>query len=72
MLKSMKFEIGGKEIELTEEEARQLQGELNQVFGSPPVSIPYIPYVWPVDPTQPWVTYGGDTTWSSNVIVNSN
>lgn len=56
MLKSLKFEIGGKEIDLTENEARELLGELKRVLEAAPV---YVPSVWPA---VPW--HRDYTTWT--------
>ena len=46
-LKKLTFKTGDREIELTEQEARELRNELNKLFGQPV----YMPY--PVYPTYP-------------------
>lgn len=55
MIKSIKIEINGSEVDLSLEEAKKLYNDLGQIF-SPPVVVPYInPYgsgtTWPLFPT---------------------
>ena len=60
MIKKITIEIDGKEIELTEVQARQLQGDLDRVFGKPAEYIPAIPIQYPW--STPWTFYGPGTT----------
>jgi hypothetical protein len=50
IITSIKFKIGNKEIELTEEEARQLQDSLNEIFNEKQ----FLPGIAPVIITRPW------------------
>lgn len=60
-IKSIKLQVGERELELTELEARQLYNTLAALFGRPvPVVYPP-PIVVPMQPVAPpytpWVTY---------------
>ena len=82
MLMKLVFEINGKEIELTMEEARELRDQIDGLFSKPvessPVIIPYPYYPVPdyrrpwIEPYYPVITCGGsDTTTTSDTDYNS-
>lgn len=57
-----KLKIKDVELELTEEELRELYGKLNGLLGYNTTYIPYTPY-YPSYPNTPWVTYCGNEKW---------
>lgn len=57
IIKSIKLEIAGKEIELTVGEAKELHAALGELLAQPQ------PIIYPTYPTYPAWPYGG--TWIS-------
>lgn len=55
-------EVGGKDIELSLEEAKELYDVLHELFKKE-TYLPPIPYIPPVNPkpNEPWVTYTDNT-----------
>lgn len=50
----VRIRVGGKEIEVTPDEARELRQELEKLDGRPvPAVVPYVPYRWR-DYDPPW------------------
>ena len=73
MLKKLILEIGKKEIELTEKEARQLKDALADLFGSKEtVYVPQIVERWRDSPWwpywQPYITCSGNTNTDENYL----
>lgn len=63
--------VGGKEHELTTDEAREVMVALQKVFSPPPVYVP--PITYPVLPWRWWYPWGDTTdtpiyklTWTSS------
>ena len=56
MIKSIKIEIDGEDIDLSMEDARKLYADLGEVFKQP-----YTHYVYPPVFPRPY-----ETTWTSN------
>lgn len=84
MLKKLTFDIGGREIELTEAEARELLAALKQLLDKPVVTLPDMPIApnpWPTYPDpvkpfewQPWmqpVVTTGEKFEFDNVIIRN-
>lgn len=63
MLKTLKFEIGGKKIELTVEEARAMKAELDQLFEKEIINVPYFPSYPVVYPPYYTISESG-TSWN--------
>lgn len=59
-IKKITLEIGGKDVEMTLKEARELKGALDELFPAPAYpAIPWSPQSQPArpvypDPTYPW------------------
>jgi len=58
----IKINLGDREIELTELEARELQSELNRVFGSG---------YWTYPVTYPWTVPYPQVTWTTDTITTA-
>lgn len=59
-IKKITVRVGERELEFTEDEARQLFMELNKLFGARDVYIPYVPYTplpYEPCPTYPIITW---------------
>ena len=59
MIKSIKIEVDGKEVELSLEAARELYSSLHAVFGKPS-PVEHLPPVWPTLPQIAPLPYYGE------------
>ena len=70
----MVLKIGGRDLELTVDEARELRKALEQLFGDPAVRVEkeyiYIPQPYYV-PSHPWWKYGGPV-WTCDNSTSGN
>jgi hypothetical protein len=64
------IKLGSREIELTTEEAKSIQAELNHLFNHlelPTMPVPtYVPYPVIVNPEAPWFPRPWEITYTSN------
>jgi hypothetical protein len=59
VIKNIVLEIGGKEISLKPEEAKELSRELGKLLSEPKTTyVPYVPY-YPSYPVYPYPTWSG-------------
>lgn len=70
MIKKIVIEVGKKQIELTDEQARELWADLDQKYGQSPSYIPYP--VYPSPYYYPSYLSGTITTAGTSCTANTN
>jgi hypothetical protein len=66
IIKKLTISIGGKDVDVTPKQAKDLYEALGELIGAQKVVTEYVPYrqqwVWPYTPSITWLTGTGDLT----------